>query len=138
MRTGHSPKLGRLALLAALVLALLGTTLSARAGAVDPIGPAPAAGQTWIVTLADHVDAPSEAPRLVQREGGHLLAVYSHVLDGFAFTGSAQRGRGNLPRDPRVSHTSRPRGRSTQSTRSRRTGYCARARGRRTAPGTPA
>ena len=88
MRTGQWSKTWRLALLAVTVLALAGGTMSAAAAAVDPIRSAPAPpNQTWIVTLVGTADAPREAPQLAAREGGRLLAVYSHVLDGFAFSG---------------------------------------------------
>ncbi len=97
-------KTGRLALLAAIVLALAGGTTAAAAAAVDPLGPAPAApAQTWIVTLVGNADTAREAPQLVGRQGGRLLAVYSHVLDGFAFSGSAGAAAA-LARDPRVAH----------------------------------
>ena len=75
---------------AAIVIALAGGTMSAAAAAVDPIGPQPAqASPTWVVTLVGDGTAPNEASHLVGREGGRLLAVYSHVLNGFAFSGSA-------------------------------------------------
>src|SRR6476659_3244660 len=94
----------RFALLAALVISLTAGTASAATAAVDPLPPAPAGqDQTWIVTLAGNADAPREAPQLVQREGGRLLAAYTHVLDGFAFAGSAQAAAA-LARDPRVAH----------------------------------
>ena len=89
MRTGRWSKTGRVALLAATVLALAGATMTAAAAAVDPIGPAPAPTATWIVTLVDNADAAHEAPQLAHGEGGQVVAVYSHALDGFAFSGSA-------------------------------------------------
>jgi subtilisin len=104
MRTSQWSKTGRLALLAATIIALAGATMPAAAAAVDPIPPASAPpGQTWIVTLVDHADAPREAPQLAQREGGQLLAVYSHVFDGFAFSGSANAAAA-LAHNPRVAH----------------------------------
>jgi subtilisin family serine protease len=102
MRTGQSSKAQRLALVVATVFALAGAAMPA-AGAVDPIGPAADSTATWIVTLVDHVDAAREAPQLAHRQGGQLLAVYSHVLDGFAFTGSADAAAA-LARDPLVAH----------------------------------
>ncbi len=104
MRTGQWSKTWRLALLGVTVVALAGWTMSAAAAAVDPIPSAPAPlNQTWIVTLVGTADAPREAPQLAAREGGRLLAVYSHVLDGFAFSGSPDAAAA-LARDPRVVH----------------------------------
>jgi len=104
MQTGQWSKTSRLLLLAVTVVALAGWNMSAVAAAVDPIPSTPAQpGQTWIVTLVGNADAPREAPELAAREGGRLLAVYSHVLDGFAFTGSADAAAA-LARDPRVAH----------------------------------
>jgi subtilisin family serine protease len=74
---------------------------SAAGAAVDPVGPAPAHDQTWIVTLVGDADAAREAPPLVRGEGGQLLAVYSHVLHGFAFAGSTAAAAA-LARNPRV------------------------------------
>jgi subtilisin family serine protease len=83
-------------------MALAGGTIPA-AAAVDPIGRAPDADTTWIVTFVGGVDAASEAPPLVQQQGGRLVAVYSHALDGFAFSGSASAAAA-LARNPRVAH----------------------------------
>jgi subtilisin family serine protease len=103
MRTTGLLKAGRVALVAVSVVALAGVSMSAAAAAVDPIGPAPASEQTWIVTLSGNVDAAREAPELAQRVGGQLVATYSHALNGFAFSGSAHAAAA-LASNPRVAH----------------------------------
>ena len=103
MRSTQWWRTGRVALLA-VTFAVASGTMSAAVAAVDPIGPAPApSGQTWIVTLVGNADPPREAPQLVGRHSGQLLVVYSHVLNGFAFSGSADAAAA-LARDPRVTH----------------------------------
>ncbi len=102
MQTRHWLKRGIFALVVGTVLVFTTGTLSVAAPAVDPIGPAPAQpSPTWIVTLAGHASAQNEAPQLAGRQGGRLVAVYSNVLNGFAFAGSAAAAAA-LARDPRV------------------------------------
>src|SRR5262249_1324151 len=87
-----------------IVMSLAVATMSSAGAAVDPLPPTPPPSeQTWIVTLVPAADARREAPGLVQREGGRLLASYTHVLDGFAFSGSARAGAA-LAQNPRVTH----------------------------------
>jgi subtilisin family serine protease len=94
----------RCALFITTVIAFAVATMSTATAAVDPVGPkAAAADQTWVVTLVGHADAPREAPQLAGRQGGRVLAVYSHVLNGFAFSGSAAAAAA-LARDPQVAH----------------------------------
>ena len=108
MRTGHSPRLGRLTLLTAMIVALLGTTLSATAAAVDPVGPAPATGQTWIVTLADHADAPREAPRLAAARGRAPARRVFARARRLRVHGLRERGRCTRTRSPRRARGGRP------------------------------
>jgi len=104
MQTIQWPRSRWCALLAVVVIALAVGTMSAATAAVDPLPPASAqSDQTWIVTLVDNADAPREAPPLVQHEGGRLVATYTHALDGFAFSGSAQAAAA-MARNPRVTH----------------------------------
>jgi subtilisin family serine protease len=103
MRTRQWWKAGGHALLVATVLTLaIGATGSGAAAAVDPIGPPPPSPtETWIVTLAPGSDARAEAPGLAQQHGGQVVAVYTHVFDGFAFSGSASAAAA-LAHNPRV------------------------------------
>src|SRR5437762_1194799 len=103
MRTPQTGKVGRRALFVATLLALAVGPTSVAAAGVDPVGPTPAPSPTWIVILTDHGDAEREAHALVQPEGGRVLAVYSHVLDGFEFSGSPAAAAA-LARNPRVAH----------------------------------
>lgn len=103
MRTSQWSGTGRCALFVVMIVTLTAATMSAAAAAVDPIGPQSGPAQTWIVTVAGHVDIPSEASQLAGSEGGRVTAVYSHVLHGFAFSGSPA-GAAALARDPRVVH----------------------------------
>jgi subtilisin len=104
MQTSQKSGTRRLALLVATVITLAIGTMSAATAAVDPIGPKPALSTpTWVVTLVGHGNAPREASQLAGGQGGRLLAVYSHVLNGFAFSGSAEAAAA-LARDPRVAH----------------------------------
>ena len=105
-------------LVALIVLSLGVVTMSSASAAVDPLPPAPApTDQTWIVTLVGNADAP-RGTRLVQREGGQLLAASTRTFS----TGS----RSPVPRRPR------PRSRATRASP---TSSCPHAaRGRRYAP----
>jgi subtilisin family serine protease len=88
MRTSLLQGIGGRALLTAAIVVLGLSAVPAAAGAVDPIGPAPTSGQTWIVTLDRGVDAAHAAAQLAHRVDGAVLATYSNVLNGFAFSGS--------------------------------------------------
>src|SRR5262245_45345961 len=69
------------------VLALLAAAVpqASAAGPPDTAGP----DRSWIVTLAPGAAAGREAPGLTAQHGGQVLHVYSHVLNGFSFKGSA-------------------------------------------------
>src|SRR5262245_41044574 len=103
MRIQQWWKAGRHALMLATVVTLvLGATSAA--AAVDPIGPPPPPStETWIVTLTPGADARAEAPGLAQQHGGQVVAEYTHVFDGFAFSGSANAAAA-LAHNPRVTH----------------------------------
>src|SRR5262245_31134606 len=99
MQKWQRPRIRTALLVAMVVGATIATTSSG--AAADPIGPPAQPSQTWIVTLVGDVNSQSAAPELAGRQGGHLLAVYSHVLDGFAFSGPAAAAAA-LANDPRV------------------------------------
>ena len=109
MRTRQWWKAGGHALLVATVVTLAGSTVAA--AAVDPIGPPPAPSAppgTWIVTLTPGADARAEAPGLAQQHGGQVVAVYTHVFEGFAFSGSAAAADA-LAHNPHVTHVEESR-----------------------------
>jgi subtilisin family serine protease len=90
MRMSRWWKTGRRALLTTIILGVGGASLAtAGAAATDPVGPAPAPSSIWIVTLDKTVDAKNVAPGLARGAGGDVVTTYEHVLNGFAFTGSA-------------------------------------------------
>jgi len=99
-------KAGGHALLVATVVILVGSTVAT--AAVDPIGPPPAPPGTWIVTLTPGADARAEAPGLAQQHGGQVVAVYTHVFEGFAFSGSADAAAA-LAHNPRVTRVEESR-----------------------------
>jgi len=71
-----------------MILAVSVASLATAGGAVDPVGPAPSASSTWIVTLDRTLDAKDVAAGLARRAGGDVVTTYEHVLNGFAFNGS--------------------------------------------------
>jgi len=89
------------AALALTAMALAGGTVAASATTVDPVGSPSAQDKTWIVTLVGNADASSEASQLAAQQGARVVAVYSHVLHGFAFSGS-ETAAAALARNPRV------------------------------------
>ncbi len=111
MRTRQWSTTPRLvALVATMILGLGGAAMTAGTAAADaPGATATAATQTWIVTLANNVDAASVGPALASQRGGRLLSVYTHVLDGFAFAGSADAAAA-LAQNPRVARVELARG----------------------------
>ena len=77
-------------LVALIVLSLGVVTMSSASAAVDPLPPTPTpTDQTWIVTLGDERRRARVGHRRSCSGKAGLLGVYTHVLDGFAFAGSA-------------------------------------------------
>src|SRR5262245_64406326 len=93
----------RLRLLGAASMVVLALMVPAvpHASAADPAPGDPGPDRSWIVTLAPGTDPGREAPGLVNRQGGQLLHVYSHVLNGFTFKGSEAAAEA-LERNPNV------------------------------------
>jgi subtilisin family serine protease len=84
--------------LLALALAVILVLAAAPAVAAQPDA---SDGQTWIVTLDPGSNAAEHAERLVGPLGGSIQHVYSTVLSGFSFRGSAQAAEALL-RNPNV------------------------------------
>jgi hypothetical protein len=101
-RTG-SPR-GRAGAGSFLALVLVFSMLGAGGAAAAPLGavePEATADHGWIVVLNPGHAAEHEAPGLAAQQGVQLSHVYTHALQGFAFTGSAEAAD-NLRRNPEV------------------------------------
>ena len=111
MNTRQPTRIGRpIALLALTAIGCWG--LAAPATWAAPPPPAPVAGTgdpTWIVTLRTGANPLFAGLVLTGQQSATLTGVYSHVLDGFSFTGSAAAASA-MARNPFVAKVEVARG----------------------------